>query len=100
MNQSLQNLINTLVPLQQVAKICGEVYPPFAVVGFFLLCVGYMMAIARDEAVPLALGRLIILAAAIGAAPWFLTITQEIVNGLVNAIGQLAGGSWESRLMH
>ena len=68
---------------------------PFALVGFFLLCIGYMMAITRHETLFDALGRFILLAAAIGAAPWFLAVTQDIVSSLVNAIGQLAGGSWE-----
>ena len=53
------------------------------------------MAIHRHETPYEPLGRFILLAAAIGAAPWFLAITQDIVTGLVNAIGSLAGGSWE-----
>jgi hypothetical protein len=95
MNQTLQNIVNTLIPLQQIDQISRAVYVPFALVGFFILCIGYMMAIHRHETPYEPLGRFIILAAAIGAAPWFLAITQDIVTGLVNAIGSLAGGSWE-----
>jgi hypothetical protein len=95
MNQTLQNIINTLIPLKQIAEICRGVYVPFALVGFFLLCVGFIMALARHETVHEPLARMIMLAAAIGGAPWFLSITQDIVTALVNAIGHLAGGSWE-----
>jgi len=85
-NMSIQQLLNALVPIPEIVKIVNQVLPGFVLVGVLILLIGYYIGILTAETVFAPSGRLIALFACIAGAPWLMTLTQQIANGLVGAI--------------
>jgi hypothetical protein len=90
MNQSIQQWLQELVPITQIVQICNQVLPAFVLVGWMLLLIGLVIGMAGREEVVTPITSTIVVACAIAAAPWFVTIAESIANGLVGAIAAVA----------
>lgn len=86
MNQTIQQWLNSLVPTAQIAHICNQVLPAFVLIAAMLLVIGYVISLSGSGEVTAPTTSIIVLFACVAAAPWFVTIAQELVNGLVGAI--------------
>jgi hypothetical protein len=84
--QSITQWLTALIPLAQIVQISNQILPAFVLVAVMILAIGYVMGIIGSEE---AMGPTVtqfVLLVSIAAAPWFITISQEIVNALVGAI--------------
>ncbi len=88
MNQTISGWLTQLIPLQQISQISRQILPAFVLIAVMLLAIGYVIGIAGSEEWVAPSTSIIVLFVSIAAAPWFVTIAQQIVNGLV---GDIAG---------
>jgi hypothetical protein len=86
MNMTIQQWLNTLVPMPQIVQIVDQVLPAFVIVAVMILVIGYHMNIIAADSVFAPSSQLIMLLVCIAGAPWMLGIAQQIANALVGAV--------------
>ena len=84
---SIEQFLSAFVPFTQIVQIVNKVLPGFVLVGAMIVTIGYVINLVSSETGFSPTARLITLLACMSAAPWFLTIAQEIANTLVRWIG-------------
>ena len=86
MNTTIQQWLNTLVPLPQILGIVQSVLPAFVLVAIMILVMGYYMKLIGSETVLGPSSTLIVLLAAIAGSPWLFSLAGQIADGLVGAV--------------
>jgi len=77
MNTTIQQWLNTLVPLPQILGIVQSVLPAFVLVAIMILVMGYYMKLIGSETVLGPSSTLIVLLAAIAGSPWLFSLANR-----------------------
>ena len=83
---NIQQWLNTLVPMAQIAQVVNQVLPAFVIVAAMILVIGYYIGIVSSPSVFPPLTKLILLFVCIAGSPWMLGIAQQIANALVGVV--------------
>jgi hypothetical protein len=86
---SVQRWLHSLAPVETIAQVIDKAMIEFIAVGAFLLIVGYMVDCIESSTPIRPTARVAVLFVAIAASPWFVTLGEGIVNGIVRAIASI-----------
>jgi hypothetical protein len=84
-SQTIQSCLNALVPIDTISSIINQIQIVFLYIAGALLFIGLALLTVRTDSMR-ATARIIILYAVIAAAPWFITLLQDISSGVVHCI--------------
>jgi hypothetical protein len=83
---NIQQWLNTLVPMAQIAQVVNQVLPAFVIVAVMILVIGCYIGLISSDSVFPPFTRLIMLFVCIAGSPWMIGIAQQIANALVGAV--------------
>ena len=89
---TIQQWLNTILPIPQIVDIVGRVLPAFVFVAVMLLLIGYCIKLVGSETVFAPSVSLIVLFVCMAGAPWMVAIGQRIANGIVSVVGDAVPG--------
>src|SRR5689334_8160756 len=83
---SVQRWLHSLVPVEQIAQVLDQVQLAFIAAGAFLLVIGYLIDCLESSTPIRPTAKVAVLFAAIAASPWFVTLGEDSVAGILKAI--------------
>jgi hypothetical protein len=92
LNQSIQQILNGLIPIPQLVQTANSLLPLFGMLGMLMIMIGLFMVIPARDRVLSDFARAGILAVCAVSSPWFLALAEESANALVGAIGSTVPG--------
>jgi hypothetical protein len=83
---SIQRWLHDLAPVETIAQVINQVQIEFIAVGAFILVIGYMIDCIESSTPIRPTARVAVLFVAIAASPWFVSLGEGIVSGIVRSI--------------